>query len=198
MGASVSSKILKARLKKFFIGLVVVVGVLYVWPYRLIGSPKSTLRVRDDGGHPLAGLRVTRSWRTSEGHQGQDEATTDPSGSVSFQRQAVHMSLLKRITKPLLIFVPAMCGPSWEVYGMSEFDIYWPSGYTLRFDDKKWKRENEVWKDNEDVCVRDPAPIQQNQRENYVELYFFNKSKDFDYTVTLYGATNGTALPAAR
>jgi len=96
------------------------------------------------------------------------------------------MSMLKRVTKPLLIFVPASCGPGWEVYGLSEFRIYWPSGYALRFDKDKWKRELDVWENRDNVCIRDPAVIQQYQHESYVDLYFFNKPHGFEYTLTIY------------
>jgi hypothetical protein len=174
----------KAIIKYALVGLVAIVAVLAIWPYRLIASPNSKIRVVDDSGRPLTGVRVVREWRTSEEHHGQDEAATDASGVVSFQQMAVHMSLLKRITKPLLVFVPASCGPGWEVYGHSEFRIYWPTGYALRLDGGKWKREYEVWKSADGVCIRDPAVIQQYRHESYVELYFFNKRQDFEYTLT--------------
>jgi hypothetical protein len=176
----------KATIKYALIGFVAVLVVLAIWPYRLVASPNSKIRLVDDSDRPLTGVRVVREWRTSEEQRGRTEAVTDSSGAVSFPEQAVHMSLLKRITKPLLIFVPASCGPGWEVYGHSEFRIYWPSGYTLRFDAGKWKRASEVWKNRDGVCIRDPALILQYQHESYVELYFFNKRQDFDYTLTVY------------
>lgn len=166
------------------------------------------IRVIDDAGHPLIGINVVREWRTSEGHRGHDEAVTDASGAVSFKRQAMNISLFKRITKPLLIFVPAMCGPSSEIYGYSEFRIYWPDGYTLKFDDNNWKKLEEVYQSRDGVCVRDPAVIlqyrnqsyvqsspsppaelagiRQDRNESYVEIYFFNKPNAFDYSLTVY------------
>ena len=166
--------------------VVAIFAILAICPYRLIASPNSKIRLVADSGRPLAGVRIVRKWCTSEEQHGETEAVTDSSGTVSFPQQAVHMSLLKRITKPLLIFVPASCGPGWEVYGLSEFRIYWPSGYTLRFDGDNWQRDAEVWKNRDDVCIRDPAVIQQYWHESYVELYFFNKRQDFDYTLTVY------------
>jgi hypothetical protein len=180
---------LKAQLKYPLIGLVAVVAVFVIWPYWLIASPPSRIRIVDDSGRPLTGVRVVRKWRTSEEHQGQDETITDATGAVSFPQEVVYMSSLKRITKPLLRFVPAICGPGWEVYGLSEFRIYWPEGCTLKFDDDKWKRVSEVWESGDGVCIRDPAVIRQYQNENYAELYFFsfsNKRHDFDYTLTVY------------
>ena len=37
------------------------------------------------------------------------------------------------------------------------------------------------------MCIRDPDIIKQYSHENYVELYFFNKRQDFDYTLAIYG-----------
>jgi hypothetical protein len=179
----------KTTIKYALIGLVAVVAILALWPYRLIGSPSSKIRLVDESGQSLTGVRVVREWRTSEEQRGKAEAVTDFSGTVSFPEQSVHISLLTRITKPLLTFVPASCGLGLHVYGLSEFRVYWPSGYTLRFDSDKWKRESEVWKNQDGVCIRDPAVIQQYRHESYVELYFFNysnKRQDFKYTLTVY------------
>jgi hypothetical protein len=165
---------------------MVVIIILAFCPYRLVGSPNSTICIIDGSNQPLSGLRVTRSWDTSEGQKGQDEAVTDSRGAVNFKRVAVSMSLLKRLTKPLLIFVPAACGPGWEVYGSSEFHVYWPDGYALKFDAANWKKVNEVYKDRDGVCVRVPEDMKQYNQENYVAFYFFNKPKDFDYTLTIY------------
>ena len=169
------------------IAVVTAIAVLALWPYQLVASPHSTLRVVDDKKQPVSGLRVIRAWDTSEGQKGQEEASTDTKGEVSFKRVAVSMSLLKRLTKPLLIFVPASCGPGWEIYGHSEFHIYWPDGYTLKFDNTARQREAEVYQNRDGVCIRDPDIIKQSRRENYVELYFFNKPQDFDYTLIIYG-----------
>jgi hypothetical protein len=180
---------MKASLKYSLIALscgCVCIAILAFWPYQLVASPNSKLRVVDDSGHPLIGVRVVRGWSTSEEQHGENEAITDTSGVVSFQREAFSMSLLKRLTKPLLIFVPASCGPGWEVYGHSEFRIYWPDGYTLKFDDGSWKRVNEVWEGHDGICIRDPDVIRQYRHESYVELYFFTMRHDFDYTLTVY------------
>src|SRR5580698_7980112 len=106
----------------------------------LVASPNAKLRIVADSGKPLGGLRVIRKWDTSEGQKGQDEAVTDRNGEVRFDRKAFTISLFKRLTKPLSVFVPASCGPGWEIYGHAEFDIYWPGGYRLKFDGATWKR----------------------------------------------------------
>ena len=45
---------------------------------------------------------------------------------------------------------------------------------------------DEVYKNRDGVCIRDPEVVKQFLHESYVELYFFNKPQDFDYTLTLY------------
>ena len=159
--------------KKLFtylaIAILTVSLVLALWPYQLVASPRSTVRVVNDRRQPVSGLRVVRSWNTSEGQKGQEEATTGSEGGVSFEKVAVSMNLLKRLTKPLLIFVPASCGPGWEVYGHSEFDIYWPDGYTLKFDKTAWERKGEVCQNRDGICIRDPDIIKQGRHDNYVD-----------------------------
>ena len=171
-----------------YLTIAIVLGILLlaIWPYQLVASPNSTIHVIDGGKQPVSGLRVIRSWETSEGQKGEEEVATDPKGEVSFKRQVFAMSLLKRLTKPLLIFVPASCGPGWEVYGKSDFKIYWPEGYTLKFDAAAWRLTGEVYQNREGVCIRDPNVIMQNRHESYVDLYAYNKRKDFDYTLTIY------------
>jgi hypothetical protein len=51
-------------------------------------------------------------------------------------------------------------------------------------------REYEVWENSDGVCIRDPAIIRQYHHENYVELYFYNKRQDFNYTLTAYREQN--------
>ena len=177
---------MKAFVKYALIGGAVALVVLTFWPYRFIASPNSKIRLVDDSGQPLGNVRIVRKWHTSEEQRGQEEAVTDSNGAVRFQQRSAQICMLKRITKPLLVFVPAACGPDGEIYGYSEFRIDWPSGYTLKFDGDKWKREGEVWKNQEGICIRDPDVIRQFGHESYAELYFFNKSQDFDYTLTVY------------
>jgi hypothetical protein len=175
----------KKLLTYLLIVIVTAIVILALWPCRLVASPHSTLRVVDGKKQPVSGLRVIRAWDTSEGQKGQEEAITDTKGEVSFKKVVVSMSVLKRLTKPLLIFVPASCGLGWDIYGHSEFHIYRPDGYTLKFDNTTWRREAEVYQNRDGVCIRDPDVIKQYRPENYVELYFFNKRQDFDYTLTL-------------
>ena len=156
---------------------------LFCWPFRLVASPGSILRVVDDSGNPLVGLRVTRQWDTSEAQKGEDQATTDIKGEVRFGRVEFRMSQLKRIAKPLLMFVPSACGPGWEVYGHAEFDIYWPEGYALKFDPAEWKKVYAAYENHDGIHIYDPL---QSSDKTYMGLYVFNKREDFEYTVTLF------------
>ncbi len=184
------------RGSKLLIALAVFAGmilVLAVWPYKLIATPNSKIRIVDDSKQPLVGVRIVRSWDTSEDQKGDEEAVTDSNGEVSFKQVAFSMSLLKRLTKPLLIFVPTSCGLGWEVYGSSEFRIYWPDGYKLRFDDGTWKKVYSVYQNKDGVYMRDPErPIphfrhkHSPKEESYVNFYFSKKRKDFNYTLTIY------------
>ena len=171
------------------VGIIAAVLVLAIWPYTLVASPYSKLRIVDDSDRPLTGVVVVRMWNTSEGQGGEAEAMTDGRGEVTFKRVAVRLSMLKRLTKPLLAYVPAPCGLNWEIYGYSEFRIHWPNGYTLMFDGTTWERKYEVYENRDGVCVRDPEVVKQFRHQSYVELYFFNElnqRRNFDYTLTVY------------
>lgn len=92
--------------------------------------------------------------------------------------------MLERITKPLLILVPiAHGGPEWDMYGRSEFRIFRPDGYALKFDDGNWEKVSLVWQAPNGICIRD-GPVQY-RGESCIELYFYNKRHDFDFTLTL-------------
>jgi hypothetical protein len=154
-------------------------------PYTLVASPSATLKVVDENGKPLEGIRVTRQWDTSENQKGADQSITDSSGQVSFTRVEYRMTWLKRVTKPLLIFVPASCGPGWEVYGHSEFNVYWPQYCTLKFNKADWEKVHATYENREGIHIYDPD---QSSQTNYVKLYTFNKRDDFAYTLKLYRA----------
>jgi hypothetical protein len=177
---------MKAFLKYLFIALItmgVLCVVLAIWPYRLVASPGSTLRIVDENGRPFVGLKVIRQWETSENQKGEDKNVTDDNGQVHFERIGFHISWLKRITKPLLVLVPAPCGLDWEIYGEAKFDIYWPQDYTVRFDDKEWEKIYATYENHDGIHIYDPV---QATDKSYVELYVFNKREDFTYTLTLY------------
>ena len=115
--------------------------------------------------------------------RGEDEAVTDKNGQVNFQRIEFSISWLHRLTKPLLILVPASCGPGWEIYGESKFQIHMPAGYTLRFDNAAGKKTDAENENHDGIQIYDPAVTVEN---GFVGLSIFNKRKDFDYTLKAY------------
>jgi hypothetical protein len=157
----------------------------------LVGSPDCKLHVVDQAGTPLTGIRVVRAWETSEGKKGTAEALTDTNGEVSFPKIETSISALTKVFKPLLVFVPASCGPSSEIYGLSTFRVYAAKYYTPHFDGKIWKRESEVWVRSDGLCIRDPAEERKyHPNDSYQELYFFNHKTTFDFTLVLYADAN--------
>jgi hypothetical protein len=175
------------RMKKFLIpsslGIVLVLLLLATLQCRLVASPHSTIRIVDEKGKPLIGVRVVRRWDTSEDQKGESEAVTGQQGEANFERIELSMSWLKRITKPLLIALPASCGVGWQIYGHTEFDVYRPVGYGLKFDQALWTKVNSIYRNQDGICIYDPAQLMQT---NYYGIYFFNKATNFDYTLTMY------------
>ena len=199
---------MKKPLRLILIALVLAAVVVPMWPYHFTASPASTLRVIDESGRAVTNITVKRSWHTSEGQKDDEEETTDADGRVRFDREMASVPLIQRIVRPLGAFVPSPCGPGSEFYAHTEFRVLWPDGYTLKFDDKQWRRVYEVYRNREGVCVRDPQYSRRERRdsfamvaqpdgggfqfvatnrvESYVELYFFNQDQDFDYTLQIH------------
>ena len=162
--------------------------------YSDTGSPRCVLRILDQDGKPVAGLRVEREWRWdgSDDNRGKDGSVTDTNGCVSFQKITIHRSVAGKVFKPLLVFVPSPCGPG-EAYAMTQFRIGWPGRYDLKFPSDKYRHINEVFQDKDGTCIRDPKVIEHSLQmskrdltQNYVEVYFFNRKTDFDFTLTVY------------
>jgi hypothetical protein len=123
-------------------------------------------------------------------------------------KEVASVPLIQRIVRPLGAFVPSLCGPGSEFYAHTEFRVQWPDGYTLKFDDKQWRRVYEVYRNREGICIRHPQYSKRERRDSfallaqpgsggfqfvatnrvecYVELYFFNREKDFDYTLQIH------------
>jgi hypothetical protein len=198
----------KTPLRVFLIGAVLAAVAVPLWPYRFTATPACTLRVVDQTDHAVTNITVTRSWRTSEGQRDEEDEITDANGSVSFDRETATIPLIQRIVRPLLGFVPSPCGPDSEFYQLTEFRVRWPEGYTLKFDDKAWRHVQTIYRNRDGVCIRDPqyskrerrdtfamitppdgGPFQfvaTNRVETYAELYFFNRERDFDFTLQVH------------
>jgi hypothetical protein len=166
--------------------LVAAVVALAMWPYRLIASPTSTLRIVDDSKQPVAGIRVVRSWDTSEKEKGEEEAMSDAKGEVSFERVTFRMSMLRHVSKPLLIFVPSSCASGWEVYSHSVFRIHCPDDYTLKLNGGTWKTEGEIYETKDGVRILTAAYNRRYRHVSWLELDISGRRKDFDYTLTVH------------
>ena len=166
--------------------LVAVTAILAMWPYRLAASPNSKLRIVDAMKQPLAGVRVVRSWDTSEEKKGETEASTDARGEVAFERVTFRMSMLRRVSKPLLIFVPSSCGPGWEVYSHSTFRIYCPDDCTLKPAGGAWKTDGEIYETADGIRILTSAYNRRYRHGSWVELELLGQRKDFDYTLTVH------------
>jgi hypothetical protein len=151
---------------------------------------------------------VERSWNTSARQKDKEEQITDTEGRVQFDKETGTVPLMGRLVRPLAAFLPMPCAPGSEFYTHTTFRIFWPNGYTLKFDDKEWRQAYNAYCNRERIFIRDPQfskrrrdsfamvteanggfqLIPTNWVESYVELYFSNRERDFDFTLQIYKA----------
>jgi len=96
----------------------------------MTSAPRWRLRVVDDGGTVVRGIRVTEHWQhylvESEGHE--EVQPTDESGGVDFPERTVRASLVSRVLAKLRRFAslgtPARSGPyaSIVVWGSRDYE----------------------------------------------------------------------------
>ncbi len=199
---------MKKPLRYGLIGLVVLAVIVPLCPYHFTASPDCKLRVVDDDGKAITNITVTRSWQTSEHQKGEEQEKTDADGVVRFDKESASVPLVQRLVRPLLGFVPAPCGPESEFYQLTEFRVYWPEGYTMQLDPKSWRHVQTVYRNRDGICIRDPAFSKRerhdafafvqspnggapqfmatNRVESCAELYFFNRERDFEFTLQLH------------
>ena len=127
--------------------------------YDAIVSPKCTLHILDQDGKPVPGLKVERAWDGSDGKKGQDEVTTDSSGMVAFEKVTITRSVIKRVFKPLLIFVPASCGPEWETYSSTKITVNWPGEYSLKSVPAGFKSDGSAFSDQGGTHINCSRPV---------------------------------------
>ena len=93
----------KRILRKLWLPLLIVAIVL-VYPFQTTVAPAWHLRVVDDTGVAVAGMKVTEHWQhnslESVGHE--DFETTDRDGRVSFPARPIRSSLFARALRSLL------------------------------------------------------------------------------------------------
>ena len=82
---------------------IIVAGMvtLLLFPFESIVVPEWRLRVLNEAGSPVRGLRLSESWSdySVESHDHSDDQSTDVDGYVTFPRRTVKANLLVRITR---------------------------------------------------------------------------------------------------
>ena len=93
----------RRTLRKLWLPLLIAV-IFLVYPFQTTVAPAWQLRVVDDTGLAVAGIKVTEHWQhnslESTGHE--DIETTDQDGRVSFPPRQKRSSLFARALGPLL------------------------------------------------------------------------------------------------
>jgi len=166
--------------------LLVLLGITSsVMAYNATASPNCTLCILDQDGKPVAGLKIRRDWDGSDNQKGFEEATTDKDGKVSFEKVIIMRSVIKRIFKPLLAFVPASCGPESETTSFTSLTIYWPGDYDLKLPSNVYKHKIDKFFDY--YYSKDGTRINGPEKgHTSIRVFFFNRKKDFDFTLGVY------------
>ncbi|MCM3872234.1 MAG: Ig-like domain-containing protein [Pyrinomonadaceae bacterium] len=91
------------RLVKVLAAIVLVLAILLIFPFKTIIVPTWTLKVTDESGNPVQGIKVTEHWQhyllESSGHEDLRQLGTD--GRVSFPERTIRASLLRRFQATL-------------------------------------------------------------------------------------------------
>lgn len=188
---------------KTLLTLILLLGLTTsVLGYEAIISPKCTLHILDQDGKPIAGLHVVREWNDSGDQKGQDTATTDKDGMVVYEKVAVQRSVIRRVFKPFLIFVPASCGPNWETYSSTQITVAVSTSdgsYRLKPAPAGFKPGESFFSDNDGTRIICSQPEQYTQRHlgpefgrNFITISFTNRKKNRDFDLTL-NVSNGIA-----
>ena len=86
------------RLRRALAALLFLLLILLLFPFKTTIVPPWTLRVVDQSGTPVNGIKVTEHWQhyliESAGHE--DIHQTGADGRVSFPERAIRASLLRR------------------------------------------------------------------------------------------------------
>lgn len=118
------------RLQAALAGVLLLLLILIVFPFKLSTAPTWRLRVVDDSGGAVRNIKVTEHWQhylvESEGHE--EVLTTDGDGVVDFPERTVRASLLSRLLAKFRRFgsreVPLRPGPyaSIVVWGRRDYE----------------------------------------------------------------------------
>lgn len=180
------STLRKAKPRHLFFAFCVLAIATRFIPIPFVASPECHIRVVDDAGQPLPGLKVNQHWTTSEKAKGYVTSSTDQKGVATFPREIRTVNLFRLMTRPLLAFVPVMCGFNSELYSISTFEVYWPAGYVVNYEGREgWSKEGTGYKRADGVFVQDSEDMRDLGIKDHVEFGLTTRSREFDFTLTL-------------
>jgi hypothetical protein len=94
---------LLGRWRAALAGVLLLLLALLLFPFSMTSAPRWRLRVIDDAGVAVRGIRVTEHWQhylvEAEGHE--EVRQTDENGSVDFPERLVRASIVRRINAKL-------------------------------------------------------------------------------------------------
>ena len=121
---------LPRRLQAALAGVLLLLLILLVFPFKLSTAPRWRLRVVDDSGAAVQSIKVTEHWQhylvESEGHE--EVLTTNGEGVVDFPERTVRASFVSRLLGKLRRFgsmgAPLRPGPyaSIVVWGRRDYE----------------------------------------------------------------------------
>jgi hypothetical protein len=106
--------------------LTILLAALLLYQFETIVIPEWKLRIVDETGNPVGGVRVRESWShyvlEKEGHQ--EELVTDGQGFVRFPGREIRANALERTTKNLMsaVNVHGGRGPAAWVFVMGDYE----------------------------------------------------------------------------
>ena len=183
---NIPSKRRRLRWQLVLIGFLLIVAAARVASVKFIASPECAIRVLDDTGKPMVGLRVTQEWSTSEQSKGDSTSLTNDKGVARFPTVIDSVNVFRLLTRPFLAFVPLMCGFNSSLYSFSRFDVYWPTGYTVSYEGVPgWSKDGTAYQRGDGVYVQDTEEMRELNIKDHVEIGLISRPKEFNFTLSL-------------
>lgn len=90
------------RNKKIW-ALVLLLSVVFLYPFKTTIVPARNVLVVTDDGNPIQGVLVRQSWKnySFEGRGHEEDKLTEENGRVSFPRRTLRANLLWRALRPI-------------------------------------------------------------------------------------------------
>jgi hypothetical protein len=90
---------LSPRWRKALVSALLVLLIILLYPFKTTTVPEWNLRILDDRGAAVQGIKVTEHWQNylleASGHE--DQRTTNEEGHVGFPARTIRASLLGRL-----------------------------------------------------------------------------------------------------